>query len=313
MYDNSLGRWFNTDPVAEGYASYSPYNYCLGNPVNLVDPNGAWVTNGQGGLTTSNPGEIANFIHALQGESWLRSSWDGFGDWAWGFAMADTKGLPLYHSDGTRFLSPVIVTGTLSDYHVTLESMTRYTRELGAAMGYRGDYFAELHRSGYFYGNDLLSRADQQVLFNRSIHQAQANFINHPVTQISIGIMTSFIPVNGIGYVGKFVSGSAKTTKGLNFAQRLFLSEHFGITSRMFGSSSAYAKGMLNQGNRFFKMGWSTTQNGAMQWGYKLRIGIGSKGNIAKYHFYIPRSFVTNEFGNSVIQVKRSIYKLMQN
>lgn len=40
MYDPWLARWTTADPLAAKYGSMSPYNYCGGNPINLVDPNG---------------------------------------------------------------------------------------------------------------------------------------------------------------------------------------------------------------------------------------------------------------------------------
>ena len=40
FYDPILTRWTTQDPLAEKYASTSPYVYCMGNPVRLVDPNG---------------------------------------------------------------------------------------------------------------------------------------------------------------------------------------------------------------------------------------------------------------------------------
>ena len=36
-YQADLGRWFNIDPLAEKYASFSSYNFTLGNPVRLID------------------------------------------------------------------------------------------------------------------------------------------------------------------------------------------------------------------------------------------------------------------------------------
>ena len=48
-FDNTfLGRFTTMDPMAEKYYSISPYTYCAGNPVNLVDPWGltAYMVNG---------------------------------------------------------------------------------------------------------------------------------------------------------------------------------------------------------------------------------------------------------------------------
>lgn len=43
-YDGSLGRWHTADPMAEYYYNYSPYIYCMNNPVSYVDPTGAFST-----------------------------------------------------------------------------------------------------------------------------------------------------------------------------------------------------------------------------------------------------------------------------
>ena len=40
MYMADLGRWMSPDPLSDVQTSYSPYNYVLNNPVNLVDPDG---------------------------------------------------------------------------------------------------------------------------------------------------------------------------------------------------------------------------------------------------------------------------------
>ncbi len=39
-YDPALGRWMNIDPLAEKFPSWSPYNFCMNNPMRLVDPDG---------------------------------------------------------------------------------------------------------------------------------------------------------------------------------------------------------------------------------------------------------------------------------
>ena len=40
MYDPTIARWTSADPMAEKYYQMSPYGYCAGNPVNVVDPRG---------------------------------------------------------------------------------------------------------------------------------------------------------------------------------------------------------------------------------------------------------------------------------
>ena len=40
VYDPRTAAWLSQDPLAEKYYSISPYAYCAGNPVNLVDPDG---------------------------------------------------------------------------------------------------------------------------------------------------------------------------------------------------------------------------------------------------------------------------------
>jgi len=52
-YAPSLSRWLSTDPLAEKYTSFSPYNYTLNNPIMLVDPDGMqvdWHKNKDGNL-----------------------------------------------------------------------------------------------------------------------------------------------------------------------------------------------------------------------------------------------------------------------
>ena len=43
FYDPFTARWTTRDPLAGKYHSLSPYNYCAGNPVNLVDEKGSSV------------------------------------------------------------------------------------------------------------------------------------------------------------------------------------------------------------------------------------------------------------------------------
>ena len=40
MYDAAVGRFTGVDPLADQFPGWSPYNYVMGNPVRLVDPDG---------------------------------------------------------------------------------------------------------------------------------------------------------------------------------------------------------------------------------------------------------------------------------
>jgi uncharacterized protein RhaS with RHS repeats len=41
FYDPQSGRWLTVDPLAENHYENTPYNYCLNNPILLIDPFGA--------------------------------------------------------------------------------------------------------------------------------------------------------------------------------------------------------------------------------------------------------------------------------
>ena len=42
-YNPKFSIWLSVDPLAEKYPDFNPYNYCMQNPINLIDPDGREV------------------------------------------------------------------------------------------------------------------------------------------------------------------------------------------------------------------------------------------------------------------------------
>ena len=52
MYNPAIARWTAADPLSEKYYGISPYVYCLGNPISIIDPNGMdiWTMDEKGNV-----------------------------------------------------------------------------------------------------------------------------------------------------------------------------------------------------------------------------------------------------------------------
>ena len=73
MYNPQIGRWMAVDPLAEDYASRSPYEGIGNNPVNFIDPDGrGWLGDFFADLDPTNPDRedktgIGEFISGMLG------------------------------------------------------------------------------------------------------------------------------------------------------------------------------------------------------------------------------------------------------
>ena len=65
-FQSNTGAFLSIDPMAEKYYSISPYAYCAGNPINLVDPEGMdWFFNSETGELIRNVKNGSDYIVLL--------------------------------------------------------------------------------------------------------------------------------------------------------------------------------------------------------------------------------------------------------
>ena len=73
MYDPVVARWQGTDPMAEWFYSWSPYAYCLNNPIRYIDPDGREIVDAtgkviythQGGWVSNAPADAMRIGNAM--------------------------------------------------------------------------------------------------------------------------------------------------------------------------------------------------------------------------------------------------------
>ena len=56
-----MTMWLSVDPLSDKYPSISPYNYCMWNPIKLIDPDG-----NEGIIVSGSPGNHGNKLHFLE-------------------------------------------------------------------------------------------------------------------------------------------------------------------------------------------------------------------------------------------------------
>ena len=75
MYDQSLGRWFTTDPLSEKYYGLSPYVYCGNNPLKYVDSDGRRFDDYFSflGKYLGSDGKPTSYVRVTSGEEWEKN------------------------------------------------------------------------------------------------------------------------------------------------------------------------------------------------------------------------------------------------
>ena len=102
MYDVGIGRWWSVDPLGEEYYPYSPFAYCLNNPIILLDPEGTymdWFMNELSGDVYYNSAYGEDDVWRIGGEGW---TWLGGNGLFSGGTLGDflSDWLVLLHGSG---------------------------------------------------------------------------------------------------------------------------------------------------------------------------------------------------------------------
>lgn len=95
------GMWLSVDPLFEKYAGMSPYNYCAGNPVKLVDPDGRSLAVLQAPKGAGGAGHLAILIQN-EDRKWALYSKNGTNE-NWGISGENVTE-DNYKKDGKRII-----------------------------------------------------------------------------------------------------------------------------------------------------------------------------------------------------------------
>ena len=93
QYDARTGRWWSVDPLVDKYPGVSPYAFCIGNPILLMDPSGREIGDyfDENGTFLMNDGIDDGRIYIVNSEQW-NCIWD------------DNEGLPHTIRDNPSLL-----------------------------------------------------------------------------------------------------------------------------------------------------------------------------------------------------------------
>jgi RHS repeat-associated protein len=129
FYDPAIARWTTVDPLAEKYNRWSGYNYCIGNPLKFIDPNGKSVSNT---IVTSEDGKQQFLIKDNQPDAIAIMSEDNY----------NAAKKRFDRSRGNMGLSDVIKIRDKANFLYMVDGMRQLER-LGNMLEPQNEYFTD--------------------------------------------------------------------------------------------------------------------------------------------------------------------------
>ena len=152
-YDPALARWTTPDPLGDSYLPYSPYAYCLNNPIKLVDPNGAymdWFMNEVSGDVYYNSTYGKNDAENINGEGWTWLGGNGmFSAGTVGDLLSDWDAI-LHGSDNFRLRVENVGTEDNPEFNIEAQIQGESAKSFMKGKGY------DFKPKEYIYQKDVI-------------------------------------------------------------------------------------------------------------------------------------------------------------